>query len=71
MITITRISSFIKSGKDCCSKNCIRNFYELNKEDLWRFEEDLVQCSQDIKEAALLMNLREHLYNPEFVSGVN
>jgi hypothetical protein len=67
----TRISKFIKSGKNCCSKNCIRNFYELQEDELFRFEEDLAQCSQDAKEAALLMNLREHLYNPQFVCRGN
>ena len=66
-----RISKFIKSGKNCCSKNCIRNFYKLQEEELYRFEKDLVQCSQDVKEAALLMNLREHLYNPQFVCRGN
>ncbi len=63
----TRISKFIKSDKHCCSKDCIRNFYKLQEEDLYRFGEDLSQCSQDVKEAALLMNLREHIYEPQSV----
>ncbi len=58
------ITEFIKSGNHCCSKDCIRNFYELQSEELYWFEESLAQCSKEAKEAALLMNLREHLYNP-------
>ncbi len=63
-----RISNFMKSDKHCCSKDCFRNFYELQEEALYRFGEDLKQCSQDVKEAALLMNLREHFYDPQSVS---
>ena len=66
-----RITEFIKSGNHCCSKDCIRHFYELQSEELYRFGEDLGQCSQDAKEAALLMNLREHLYNPKSVCRGN
>ena len=62
-----RISKFIKSDKHCCSKDCIRNFYKLQEEELYSFGEDLSQCSQDAKEAALLMNLREHFYDPKSV----
>ena len=62
-----RISKFIKSDNHCCSKDCIRNFYKLQEEELYRFGEDLSQCSQDVKEAALLMNLREHFYDPQSV----
>lgn len=62
-----RITEFIESGNHCCSKNCIRNFYELQPEELYWFGENLSQCSQEAKEAALLMNLREHLYNPKTV----
>ncbi len=61
------ITEFIKSGNHCCSKDCIRNFYKLQPEELYQFGEDLAQCSTDAKEAALLMNLREHLYNSKSV----
>ncbi len=65
------ISDYLKSGKQCCSKHCIRHFYEFQQEELFRFVEDLSQCSQEAKEAALLMNLREHLYNPKLVCRGN
>ncbi len=66
-----RIGEFIKSGAHCCSKDCIRHFYELQEEELFWFGENLAQCSQEAKEAALLMNLREHLYNPKSVCRGN
>jgi hypothetical protein len=65
------ISDYLKSGKQCCSKHCMRHFYEFQQEELFRFAEDLSQCSQEAKEAALLMNLREHLYNPKLVCRGN
>ena len=65
------ITEFIESGNHCCSKNCLRNFYELQPEELYWFGENLSQCSQEAKEAALLMNLREHLYNPKTVCRGN
>jgi len=65
------INGFLKSGNQCCSRNCIRNFSEFQHEEFYRFVEDLGQCSQEAKEAAMLMNLREHLYNPKSVCRGN
>ncbi len=61
---LIRILEFRTSGNRCCSKKCIDRFYKAHQRDLSQFGEDLDSCSHDVKEAALLMNLREHLYNP-------
>lgn len=62
-----RIHKFLTSGKQCCSKDCIRQFYEFQQKELYQFGEDLGECSHEAKEVALLMNLREHLYDPKSV----
>lgn len=64
---IIRIDEFLESGDQCCSKNCICRFYEFQQKELYHFGEDLDGCSQEAKEVALLMNLREHFCNPKTV----
>jgi hypothetical protein len=36
--------------------------WESFRDDLQQFSEDVATCSREVKEAAMLMNLREHLY---------
>ena len=62
-----RIHEFTESGSHCCSRDCIRRFCEFQREEVYQFGEILDGCSHEAKEAALLMNLREHLCNPESV----
>jgi len=62
-----RIRGFVESGRHCCSKDCIRHFHEFQQKELCQFGEIPDECSHEAKEAALLMNLREHLCNPESV----
>lgn len=64
---IIRIHKFVESGGHCCSKDCIRHFCESRHKELCQFGEIVDECSHEAKEAALLMNLREHLCNPESV----
>lgn len=59
-----RIHEFLESGSCCCSKDCMRRIFEFQLEELHQFGKILDECSHEVKEAALLMNLREHLCNP-------
>ena len=43
----------------------------FNLKNFIRFRENLGQYFQEAKESVLLMNIREHLYNPLFVEEAN
>ncbi len=60
--TIWRIRQFVAQGAPCCQRDCLRRFWEGARAAVQQFGEDVATCSHEAKEAALLMNLREHLY---------
>ncbi len=60
--TVKRVRQFVAQGKSCCQRDCLRRFWESSHDDVQQFGEDVAACSHEAKEAALLMNLREHLY---------
>lgn len=59
--TIRHIREFISQGRLCCRRDCLRRLWESSQEELHQFGEAVASCSREAKEAALLMNLREHL----------
>jgi len=59
---VRRIRQWVDGQKPCCRQDCLRRFWDSSHEEVLRFLEDVTTCSHDAKEAALLMNLREHLY---------
>jgi hypothetical protein len=59
--TIRRIRQFVTQETPCCQRDCLRRFWEGARDDVQQFGEDVAACSHEAKEAALLMNLREHL----------
>lgn len=60
--TVRRVRQFVAQGESCCQRDCLRRFWESFQDAVQQFGEDVAACSHDAKEAALLMNLREHLY---------
>ena len=59
--TVRRVRQFVDDGKSCCRRDCLRRFWVSLRDDVHQFGEDVAACSREAKEAALLMNLREHL----------
>ena len=60
--TVRRVYQWVSEGRTCCRRECLRRVWESFRDDLQQFSEDVATCSRDVKEAAMLMNLREHLY---------
>ena len=60
--TVRRVRQFVSEGKSCCRRKCLRRVQAEFLDELWQFGEDVARCSRQEKEAALLMNLRDHLY---------
>ena len=60
--TVRRVWQFVSEGRTCCQRDCLRHVWEAFRDDLQQFGEDVATCSGEVKEAAVLMNLREHLY---------
>jgi hypothetical protein len=58
---MTRVWAFISQGVPCCRRDCLRRVWESFQDDLQQFGDAVAACSPEAKEAALLMNLREHL----------
>lgn len=63
--TVRRVSQWVSEGRSCCRRDCLRRVWESFRDDLQQFSEDVATCSRDVKETAILMNLREHLYPDE------
>jgi len=61
--TVSRVRQFISEGKRCCHRDCVRRFWESLRDDVHEFGHTVASCSHEVKEAALLMNLRDHLYD--------
>lgn len=59
--TMSRVWAFVNQGVPCCRRDCLRRVWESYRDDLQQFEDTVAACSREAKEAALLMNLREHL----------
>jgi hypothetical protein len=59
--TVMRVREFVCQGRSCCQRDCLRRLWESSQDDLQAFGEAVVACSPEAKEAAILMNLREHL----------
>lgn len=61
--TERRVRQFVTAGQRCCHRACLRRVWESSRDALHRFGHDVAACSHDVKEAVLLMNLRDHLYD--------
>ena len=59
--TVTRIRAFVSQGRSCCQRDCLRRLWKSSQDELHVFGEAVAACSPEAKEAAILMNLREHL----------
>jgi hypothetical protein len=60
--TVWRVCQFAQTGKPCCHRDGLGRFGTTFRSDVRQFGADVARCSHEAKEAALLMNLREHLY---------
>ncbi len=60
--TVRQVSQWVSEGRTCCRRECLRRVWESFRDDLQPLSEDVATCSREVKEAAILMNLREHLY---------
>jgi hypothetical protein len=58
---MTRIQAFLNQDVPCCQRNCLGRIWEASQDELQQFGDMVAACSHEAKEAALLMNLREHL----------
>lgn len=60
--TVRRVRQFVGEGRTCCHRDCLRHVWVSFRDDLQRFGDDVATCSREAREAAMLMNLREHVY---------
>jgi len=66
---IMTIQNFLSSGQQCCSENCLETFYKNYREDIFHFGQNLDTSPREVRDAALLMNMREHFHYSQQVRG--
>jgi hypothetical protein len=60
--TVRRVRRFVHEGRQCCHRGCLERFWTASRDAVHQFGADVARCSHEAKEAALFMNLRDHLY---------
>ena len=66
---IGTIQKFLSFGQQCCSENCLDTFYQNYREDIFHFGQNLDTSPGEVRDAALLMNMREHFHYSQQVRG--
>ena len=66
---IEPIQKFLSSGHQCCSENCLNTFYKNYREDIFHFGQNLDISPREVRDTALLMNMREHFHYSQQVRG--